>query len=672
MPLEIKLFTGAYGLAAIGFLLLAGLLVVRPIRSRTGRMFLVATLVSCLTYGLTALTFWFPKLVSLRAIASLPLVAWSAFLLVCVAPMTGVRIVRVLGFAVAFFWILDVLIQHRLIPVGTEMRFLIRVAIAILTLVCAEQLIRSSDSALRWATKHIVLALAVCATFDLVFYAYGLVQGKLEPSMAVLRGFVWVMACPLLAVSAARNPSWDVGIHVSRRLVFHSLTILLVGGFLVSLGALGYIVTNLGIEWGAVMQGIVIVAGLSVGATALISHTFRSRVRAFVDRNFYNYRFDYREEWLRFTSALSSRAGEPVYEVVCKAFQSLADAPGSAMYLRRNNGRFQIEHQYGISGLAADFDGSVLSHAGFDMPRDLSLAGAEIPGLLLPPATSGGSGSPPRFVIPLIEQGEPFALVVLTATRSGMALDREVSDLLGVAARQAATYVSQALATEELVIARQFESFNKMSAFVVHDLKNLAAQLALLTANAERHKDNPEFQRDMIETVQHVTNRMRLLLEQLSKGTSAVDPPAVVEIYQCIEHALRQKPSLGTKPKIDRHSDEPVYTLAHEDRLARIIGHLVQNADESIKSQPGEIAIRVEDASERVLVAVTDNGSGMSDSFVRDRLFKPFSSTKETGMGIGVFESANYLKEIGGVLRVASALGRGTTFTIELPRAQLT
>jgi hypothetical protein len=671
MPLEARLFAGAYGLAALGFLLLAGLLVARPIRNRTGRMFLVATLVSFITYTLTSLTLWFPQLVVMRPIASLPLVAWGGFLLVCLAQVTSLSISRVLAVLMLLLWILDVVVQLRWFAASTEIRFAVRVLIAVVTVVCAEQLIRNSDSVLRWATKHIVLALVVCAGFDLVFYAHALVQGAIDPTMAVLRGFVWLIACPLFAVSAARNPSWDVGIHVSRNIVFHSLTVLIVGGFLVVLGGLGYVVTLLGIAWVSVFQGVIAIAGVALAATALMSRTFRSRIRAFVDRNFYNYRFDYRQEWLRFTSALSAAPGESVYPVVCNAFQTLADAPGSAMYVRRNDNVFELQYHYGISGLAKSIDATAIQGANAHTPFDLSTSIHTVPGLFSPPSESKQSGTQPRFVIPLLSDDQVFAMVVLTATRTVLALDREVSDLLGVAAQQAATYIRQALATEELVVARQFESFNKMSAFVVHDLKNLAAQLSLLSSNAQRHKDNPEFQSDMIDTVQHVTQRMESLLLQLSEGSRAVDPPSMIEVYQCIDHALRTKPSLVTKPSVQNETAGPVYTLAHEDRLARIVGHLIQNADEATQQATGKIVVTVKQAGARVLLSVTDNGCGMSESFIRDRLFRPFSSTKKTGMGIGVFESANYLKDIGGSLRVASALNEGTTFTIELPVAEV-
>jgi signal transduction histidine kinase len=57
----------------------------------------------------------------------------------------------------------------------------------------------------------------------------------------------------------------------------------------------------------------------------------------------------------------------------------------------------------------------------------------------------------------------------------------------------------------------------------------------------------------------------------------------------------------------------------------------------------------------------------MSEEFIRERLFKPFESTKSAGMGIGVFESREYMRELGGTLEVSSTPGAGTTFQVTLP-----
>ena len=108
--------------------------------------------------------------------------------------------------------------------------------------------------------------------------------------------------------------------------------------------------------------------------------------------------------------------------------------------------------------------------------------------------------------------------------------------------------------------------------------------------------------------------------------------------------------------------------MGHEDRLEHVIGHLVQNAIDA--SPPHEtVAVGVESEDRFIVVTIVDRGVGMAPDFVRERLFKPFQTTKVTGMGIGVYESGQYVGWIGGEILVDSALGEGTRVRVRLPRA---
>jgi signal transduction histidine kinase len=106
--------------------------------------------------------------------------------------------------------------------------------------------------------------------------------------------------------------------------------------------------------------------------------------------------------------------------------------------------------------------------------------------------------------------------------------------------------------------------------------------------------------------------------------------------------------------------------LANWARLERVLGHLIQNAVEATPRH-GSVAVRLLRAGESALIELSDTGQGMSEQFIRERLFKPFESTKAAGMGIGVFESREYIREVGGELAVSSEAGRGTTFRVLLP-----
>jgi len=266
--------------------------------------------------------------------------------------------------------------------------------------------------------------------------------------------------------------------------------------------------------------------------------------------------------------------------------------------------------------------------------------------------------------VPLILHGRLFGFVLLAHPRSGIKLNWEVIDLLKIAGTQAASYLAQQESANALMVARQFESFNRMSTFVVHDLKNLISQLSLLLSNVEKHKDNPEFQRDMLDTVDYSVQKMKLLLQKLSRGAS-VDRPTPLFIDKLLQQAVALKSAAEPKPVLELQ-DSSLRVRANSARLERVIGHLIQNAIEATP-RDGQILIRLMQQDDTAVIELKDTGQGMSEEFIRERLFQPFESTKSAGMGIGVFESREYINELGGQIEVVSRLTVGTTFRVILP-----
>jgi len=261
-----------------------------------------------------------------------------------------------------------------------------------------------------------------------------------------------------------------------------------------------------------------------------------------------------------------------------------------------------------------------------------------------------------------------LGFVVLMTPREKIDVDWEVRDLLKTASRQAASYLGQLRATEALLEARKFEAFNRMSAFVVHDLKNLVAQLSLMLRNAERHSENPEFQRDMLTTVENVVERMNKLMLQLRTGATPVENARPVDLEAVVRRVCAAKATLD--PPIELELSTGVTAAGHEDRLEHVIGHLVQNAIDAT-SKGGSVTVKLYDDGAFALIDVKDTGTGMSSEFIRERLFRPFETTKPAGMGIGVYESAQYVEGLGGRIQVDSEPGRGTCVRVLLPRGEI-
>jgi putative PEP-CTERM system histidine kinase len=265
-----------------------------------------------------------------------------------------------------------------------------------------------------------------------------------------------------------------------------------------------------------------------------------------------------------------------------------------------------------------------------------------------------------------MHQSQLLGFTVLTHARAKYQLNWEVRDILRTAGRQAAGYLALLEVNIQLASARQFEAFNRLSAFVVHDLKNVVAQLSLVESNAQAHKNNPEFIDDVVTTIANATQKMNRLLVQLRSPQTASKSVSRVNLSAIIEQVVKHRSGSTPIPEFNTDDDE-ITVLADKDRLASIIEHLVQNAQEATEND-GFVRLRLYTQEKQAKIDIEDNGAGMNEKFIRDKLFRPFVTTKgNAGMGIGVYEAREVARELGGTIEVESQPGKGTKFTLTIP-----
>jgi len=544
------------------------------------------------------------------------------------------------------------------------------VGLSVLGMLLVEQLYRNKPVQERWAIKFACLGIGAMFAYDFYMYSDSMLFHQINADIWSARGVVNALSVPLIAISMSRSAAWSGDLAVSRRVMFHSAALFGSAIYLMAMGTAGYYLRYVGGSWGTVMQVAFLFGALILLVVILFSGTFRAWLKVFISKHFYSYGYDYREEWLRFTRTLSEH-GPGLGERTIQAVAALVESPGGVLWLRRDGGQCAPEAFWNTPVTAAtepddsEFCRFLESRQWVVDLQEVETDPEKYDNVLMPAwLTDIARG---WLVVPLIMQGRLFGFVLLTQPRSNINLNWEVIDLLKIAGSQAASYLAQQDAANALMVARQFESFNRMSTFVVHDLKNLVSQLSLLIPNAEKHRNNPEFQRDMLDTVNHSVQKMKLLLQKLSRSESP-EHPAPLAIDQVLRQALALKAAFEPHPVL-AVAETGLQVLADRERLERVLGHLIQNAIEATPKD-GRVAIVLARTGAAVRIEITDTGEGMSEDFIRERLFKPFESTKSAGMGIGVFESREYINELGGTLEVASEPGVGTTFYVILPLHQ--
>ena len=679
--------------ALFGFAVAAGLYAAFAIRllvasralagdARPPRAFLAAVLASA-AWGLgSALSetidlAWLPTAAALLDVGRYGL--WFLFLLLLIAPapraagetrmLAPVATVVVAGTALTLALSAAAIaapLMERLSQFGA-------LALPLLGLILIEQLFRNLREDSRWNAKPLCLGLGAIFAFDLYITSEAVLFGGFDRDAIAIRGGVHALAVPLLFIASRRHVDWIGKLKVSRTAAFYSATLLLAGLYLLFISGLGYYVRYFGGSWGRALQLALLFAATVLLTLLVFSGSLRARLRVFVGKNFFSYRYDYREEWLRFTTMLSARSTpQEMGALVVRGLADLVESPGGSLWSRTPDDEVFVQDTRWNMPAIDDRVPAGSALAGFLLEQhwivDIDEARRtpeRYPGLQLPAGLAAAEDA--WVIVPLVVADTLTGFVVLARPRTKLELDWEVRDLLKTASRQAASFLAQMQATEALLEARKFEAFNRMSAFVVHDLKNIVTQLTLMMKNAKRLHDNPEFRQDMLTTVENSLEKMRQLMLQLREGEKPPGGMSGVDLAAIAQRIASVAEQRGRHLELELQ--DRVATRGHDERVERVLGHVVQNAFDATPAE-GRVWLRLSRVGGQARVEVGDTGQGMTRDFVERELFRPFRSTKQGGMGIGSYESWQYVRELGGSVAVDSEPGRGSIITIDLPLLQ--
>ncbi|WP_066798717.1 XrtA/PEP-CTERM system histidine kinase PrsK [Sphingomonas soli] len=547
---------------------------------------------------------------------------------------------------------------------GLLLRMLVAVAALVLVQALYSSVLPSAGGGLKW----IVFALAGIWAADLLIFSTAYVTAAWANWEIALRGFAMLIAALAIGTGLQRKGQWNV--QVSRAVAYQSLSLVAIGAYFALLALATWGIAAVGGENARLLQTAFVFGSTAAILTLVANSWLRAWIKVKLAKHLFRHRYDYRSEWMRFTETLGAPGDTALDERIVKAIADLTDSPGGVLLVPDAGG-------LGV-GASWNWDRATLP-----LTSDTALAlHLESTGRILDLdaiRTDDGSGPdavavpqwmldvPEAWVlVPLPHLGSLAGAILLARPPVSRPLDWEDFDLLKVAGRQVASYLAEARAQELLAESQRFDEFNRRFAFILHDIKNLVSQLTLTARNAERHADKPEFRADMVATLKDSAERMNALLARLSQNhRGRAETPHACEIMPLVERVAAA-----------RQQQHPVITsgthaaIAQADPagLEQLLGHLVQNAIEASPSHE-TVTLAVGADGMQVTVDVIDAGAGMSPAFIRDKLFKPFVSSKPGGFGIGAFEALQLAQQMEARIEVTSREGSGSRFRVILKAA---
>ncbi len=509
----------------------------------------------------------------------------------------------------------------------------------------------------RWRVKFELVGAGVILAGFFIYSGQGLLYRSLDMNLLPVRSVGLLCGASLMVYSRLRRGG-DAELHLSRQAAFGSLVILAVGIYLFGLGLAGEGMRYLGLPGQrAFLWSLALVAGTALVLVFLAEAT-RRRILVFLHKHFYRQKYDYREQWLNLTRRLAGAASADALQAgLLEAFVATFRVRGAALFLPEPDGSFSLVRAAGLSGcreLCPADHPLVAELQQKDWVIRLEAGGfREEAGLRLCPEASLG--------VPLYFEEKLVGMVLLgPRIHPWEKLTYEDFDLMKVFGRQGAAALANQRLTADLATAQEMAAMGKVATFVVHDLKNQVSGLSLVVDNARNYLDDPEFQKDMLETLDGTVANMNSLIARLRKlGERPNLQMQVLDLKEVATAAVR-----SVRNDRVRLEGGDVRVAGDRGELHKVVLNLLLNALEAGGSAPVRLQIGADPTPH---LRVVDQGCGMSDEFIRQRLFKAFETTKKGGFGIGLYQVRQIVEAHRGHIEVQSRQGEGTTFTVWLP-----
>ena len=543
----------------------------------------------------------------------------------------------------------------------------------VLILMNLERTFRSAVGTMQWRIKFLVLGLAVIFGARIYTRSQAVVFSAHNNSLMEVEAIGLLVGCALLGVGYFRSGFREIDVYPSRAVLHTSITVLLVGGYLFVIGVLAQIVARYGGATSFQFQAFLVLVAIALLAVLLLSEKIRQRIKRFVSRHFSRPQYDFRRVWTQFTQSTSSAIDDPTLcvasaKLISETFNVLSvsiwlfDEEKNKLRLEASTSRARTAMDNDAIDSPAIDSGLTRMRKAFDLEKIKDDWGRTLREISKTQFSEGGN----RVGVPLLAGDRYLGLVILADRVNGVPYTVEELELLECIGDQVASSLLNLRLAKEIMLGKELEAFQTISAFFVHDLKNAASTLKLTLQNLPVHFDDPDFRQDTLRSIGATTNRINQIIDRLGTLGSKLELRlSAVDLRLLVEQAIE---NLNGAPGIEFAKEfEPLPKfMADGEQLRSVVTNLLLNAREAV-GERGRIEVKIAAQDGWAALSVSDDGCGMAPSFLRDSLFRPFKTTKKKGLGIGMFQSKMIIEAHHGSIRVKSDLGKGTTFQVLLP-----
>jgi len=543
--------------------------------------------------------------------------------------------------------------------------YLLMLAYLVAALIQLEQTLANTTMTSRWKIKFELLGAGAFLAILIIYYSQGLLFRTINMGMVPMRSVVLIVAIAMMFYSRLKRGSGTVKVHVSQQIACKSAVLLAVGMYIIFLGLVGEGMKYFGDGFQrSLIFTLVFFAGLTL-AIILLSETVKRKVTVFIHKNFYQNKYDYRSQWIQFTDRLSAcQTNENLLQSIVSEFCDTFGMGSGALFII--NEERNIYRQ--AAGIGMDNDEITF---GINDPPIESLTGKrwimDLRGNIGTPEDNHHSAffteADACFIIPLFMNEAVDGFLILGRPHSHEELySHEDFDLMRTLARQASSALLNLQLADQLSCSRELAAIGKISAFVMHDLKNLICAVSLMLENAHEYIGVPAFQSDMLVSLENIVTKMNALILRLKE----LPEKNSLELTHFDLLEMARETAAMVNGTVLNVTGEHVIAEGDREELLKVTLNLMLNA---VESTDGTTPVKVEVGENgSPFIRVKDEGCGIPEAFMQNVLFKPFTSTKKEGMGIGLYQSRQIIEAHGGRIDVISTIDQGSEFTVWLPK----